>query len=132
MYIVCVLGLSVKQSTDISVLQQELERLDGHLKELRVAQKTRYLPKETKARLKEILDAKVTVRDTVARDTEIIKQKRQKLKVCKQDRLSPEQETMLCEMLNTFRSEQNGRHFTGSICKCTFFTKNVFILLKFH
>ncbi len=75
------IGLTVKQSTDIKTLTRELEKLDKQLKELNISHHTRYLPRETKDNLKEQLAEKVTQRDQLFQQTELMKARRMKLKV---------------------------------------------------
>ena len=55
------LGLTLQQSTDPKTLNKELEKLDRQLKELNLAQRTKYLPKENKVKLKEHLESKVNL-----------------------------------------------------------------------
>ena len=59
----CFLGLSLQQSTDPKTLQRELEKLDRQLKELNLTHRTRYLPRDVKAKLKEHLASKVCLTD---------------------------------------------------------------------
>lgn len=74
-------GLSMKDSTNMEVLQKELVNVEAQLKEISLARKTRYIPKSTKVRLKNQLEGKVVVRDRLSEETEAMKQRRQKLKI---------------------------------------------------
>jgi len=56
---VCLVGLTLQQSTDINYLSQELEKLDQHYKELSLSHRTRYEPTSIRESLKTELDHKV-------------------------------------------------------------------------
>ena len=71
----------MKDSTNMEMLQKELIRVEGQLKEISLARKTRYIPKNNKARLKKHLENKVAIRDELAEETEAMKHRRHKLKV---------------------------------------------------
>lgn len=53
-----ILGLTLEESTDISVLNRKFDQLDRQLKELNISLKTRFLPKTQKLQLKDTLDKK--------------------------------------------------------------------------
>ena len=74
-------GLTLQQSTDVRVLGRELEKLERQLRELSIAHRTRYSPAQVKDHLKGQLEHKVTLRDQLAEELELMKTKRYKLKI---------------------------------------------------
>ncbi|KAI0227916.1 hypothetical protein LSAT2_021627 [Lamellibrachia satsuma] len=71
-------GLTLEQSTDLRTLKRELEKLEKQLRELSLTHRTRYLPKNITDQLKDQLAAKVTLRDELLEQTDILKMKRKK------------------------------------------------------
>lgn len=56
-------GLTLEQSTNLSLLHHKLDKLDRQFKELSISFKTRYVPKSRKEELKDALNDKVNQRD---------------------------------------------------------------------
>ncbi|XP_064599978.1 clathrin heavy chain linker domain-containing protein 1-like [Liolophura sinensis] len=56
-------GLTLEQSTNLSLLHHKLDKLDRQFKELSISFKTRYVPKSRKEELKDVLNDKVNQRD---------------------------------------------------------------------
>ena len=73
-------GLTLEQATDLRTLKRELDKLEKQLRELSLTHRTRYLPKDITDQLKEQLAAKVTLRDELLEQTDVLKIKRKKLK----------------------------------------------------
>ncbi|XP_063429604.1 clathrin heavy chain linker domain-containing protein 1-like isoform X2 [Mytilus trossulus] len=74
-------GLTLEESTDLTLLYRNYEKLDRQLKELNISFRTRYVPKSHKLELKERLDNKVNERDDLLRQGQIYRYKRSKLKI---------------------------------------------------
>nr|KAG5711987.1 hypothetical protein BaRGS_026428 [Batillaria attramentaria] len=74
-------GLTLEESTDLTVLNKKLDRLDRQLKELNISLKTRFLPKTQKLQLKDTLDKKVSYRDELLWQSQVYKARGQKLKI---------------------------------------------------
>ncbi|KAL5008618.1 hypothetical protein ScPMuIL_014199 [Solemya velum] len=74
-------GLSLEDSTDLTLLYKKLEQLDRQYKELNITYRTRYVPKARKIELKASLDHKVTYRDRLLWQGQLYKAKQNRLKI---------------------------------------------------
>ena len=75
-YCILFVGLTIEESTDMQLLQDELSRLEKTVKDLSLSQRTRYSPKNIKNSLKEQLSVKVNHRDMLQEQTELLKVKK--------------------------------------------------------
>ncbi|XP_069116425.1 clathrin heavy chain linker domain-containing protein 1-like isoform X2 [Argopecten irradians] len=74
-------GLTLEESTNVSLLYRDLEKLDRQLKELDISLRTRYVEKSYKVELKEKLDEKVLYRDQLALQGQLYRAKQHRLKI---------------------------------------------------
>lgn len=74
-------GLTLEESTDLSLLYRYLENLDRQLKELDISFRTRYVSKAHKMELKDKLDNKVSYRDTLVLQGLLFRAKQHRLKI---------------------------------------------------
>ena len=118
-------GLTLQQSTDLKTLQKELEKLERQFKELNISYRTRYSPKEHQNNLKEHLDEKVLLRDQLQDQTELMKTKRQKLKIALEAaqaymKIQPPHQTIGESVVNALQRASTQTHVTekGTIDLC--------------